>query len=140
MPRYKRGLPPSTHLKDSAQQMHTWLKSCVEGHTKCQSLKPRSTFIPSRLIGIARNNGQEIRIRLCEAVHLKAPVRYATLSYCWGSYMPFKLTKSCLKSCLENIPLEDVSPVFRDAIEVTMSADIWYIWIDSLCRSDSRNG
>lgn len=48
--------------------------------------------------------------------------------------MPLKLEESKISQYRERIPMEEISPVFRDAIDVSVVLDIWYIWIDSLCK------
>ncbi|KAF1352801.1 HET-domain-containing protein, partial [Lizonia empirigonia] len=58
---------------------------------------------------------------------------YATLSHCWGSTMPFKLSCGNFVSCLTDVPLTRLSKVFQDAIKFAWRMDILYIWIDSLC-------
>lgn len=47
--------------------------------------------------------------------------------------MPYKLTQTRLALCLQKIPPQEISKVFRDAMEVAASVGLQYIWIDSLC-------
>ncbi|KAK3398406.1 heterokaryon incompatibility protein-domain-containing protein [Sordaria brevicollis] len=62
--------------------------------------------------------------------------RYITLSHCWGdpNLMNTKLTLHNLKEYTnEGISLDDLPLTFRDAVELTRSLGIPYLWIDSLC-------
>lgn len=70
--------------------------------------------------------------------------KYATLSYCWGDRTgtPFFTTeKSTLQQLLRSIPMESIPCTFRDAVVVTRSLGIRYLWIDALCivQDDSED-
>ncbi|KAK4955315.1 hypothetical protein LTR10_007510 [Elasticomyces elasticus] len=131
-PSFTVDLPNSTRLEDSQKQIKKWLKHC-EGHESCRDISSEADFIPSRLLEITRDDTGKISVRLrCRRDFARA-ITYATLSHCWGSFVPLKLEESKLTQYRERIPLEEMSPVFRDAIDVSIAMDIWYIWIDSLC-------
>jgi hypothetical protein len=126
-------LPGSTRLEDSEKQIKEWLKDC-EGHKACRNVSSKADFIPSRLIEITRDAAGKISIRLRCRYDISHAITYATLSHCWGSFMPLKLEESKMTQYRERIPLEEISPVFRDTIDVLVALDIWYIWIDSLYK------
>jgi hypothetical protein len=44
-----------------------------------------------------------------------------------------KLTLANLDAFLQEIPMTDLPPTFRDAFDVTRKLGIRYLWIDSLC-------
>jgi len=57
-----------------------------------------------------------------------------TLSYRWGD--PSTITQTTTETVTQfedQLPLESLSKIFRDAIEFTRTIGIKYIWIDSLC-------
>ncbi|KAH9217832.1 heterokaryon incompatibility protein-domain-containing protein [Leptodontidium sp. 2 PMI_412] len=114
-------------------QADKWFKECLETHEGCTSALPKSNFVPSRLIEIRGTDVNQLSIRLQEKSTLPASASYATLSHCWGTSMPFKLTLQNLVACKEDIPMHNLTKVFQDAIHVAHSAGIQYIWIDSLC-------
>ncbi|KAE9378181.1 HET-domain-containing protein, partial [Stipitochalara longipes BDJ] len=60
---------------------------------------------------------------------------YAALSYCWGDSMPAsgRTTRSTLAAHLQQIDVEQLPKTLREAIEVTRSLSIKYLWIDALC-------
>jgi hypothetical protein len=64
-------------------------------------------------------------------------VRYAALSYCWGP--PTDAKKQCktehrsLDARLRAIPVQELSPVVRDAVVVARRLSIPYLWVDALC-------
>ncbi|KAK3389739.1 heterokaryon incompatibility protein-domain-containing protein [Podospora didyma] len=45
----------------------------------------------------------------------------------------FKLTTQNIDSLQEQIPVEEISQTFRDAMEITRRLGFRYLWIDSLC-------
>ncbi|KAL1647068.1 hypothetical protein SLS58_002838 [Diplodia intermedia] len=64
---------------------------------------------------------------------LPSDTRYATLSHCWGGKLPLKLTKSTLARYTNGIPADDLTPKFRQVVQVTRKLGLDYLWIDSLC-------
>lgn len=133
IPSFTVDLPGSTRLQDSEEQTKKWHKDC-EDHEACQTMSSNADFIPSRLIEITRDGAGKISIRLRGRDDISHDIKYATLSYCWGSFMPLKLEDSKISQYRERIPMEEISPVFRDALDVSVALDIWYIWIDSLFK------
>jgi hypothetical protein len=63
-------------------------------------------------------------------------IRYAALSYCWGSSLDmekFKTTKANVHQKELQIPMNSMPKTLRDAIIVTRALGLQYIWIDCLC-------
>ncbi|KAF4438789.1 HET-domain-containing protein [Fusarium austroafricanum] len=73
-------------------------------------------FVSSRLLKISGLDEDTLEIRLRERQALSADIRYATLSHCWGPLMPFKLKKELLESCLNGIPLAQMSSVYQHGV------------------------
>ena len=59
--------------------------------------------------------------------------QYVALSHCWGGSETLKTTLGTYVARKNRISLSTVPKTFRDAIEVTRSLGIRYLWIDSLC-------
>lgn len=102
------------------------LHQCIGSHEKCGQSDP--ALVPERLLNIG--TGENDTIRLAES---NAPVRYVSLSHCWGTHQPIKTTSSNLSQMKTNIPWHDLSKVFQDAIKVARRLSVQWIWIDSLC-------
>lgn len=106
-------------------------------NTHCCPL-PTSTVLPARLLDLgASDTNENVRlIRTSDAFHEK-PLRYAALSYCWGTReeaeQQLKTTRSNLEQHLDSIPLAAMTPVAEDAIKTTRSLSIRYLWIDAMC-------
>jgi hypothetical protein len=131
---YKAQLPSSTGHEDSLGQVKNWMRICAGHHQKCQVAFLNRSFVPNRLIEIERLKSGDIGLRLKLTNKHDSQIEYSTLSHCWGSEMPFKLTKATLDTCIKRVPWENISPVFRDAVKVSLECGIRFIWIDSLCK------
>lgn len=78
--------------------------------------------------------------RFCNLVNTdqidKGEAIYTTLSYCWGpttSQPPLKTTKENVEHHYTNITFETLSTTYQDALSVTRSLGIRYLWVDALC-------
>jgi len=68
-------------------------------------------------------------------------VIYGTLSHCWGTTSLPTLETKDLQQFRTEIPSKALSKTFKDAIRISKSLDIQYLWIDSLCicQDDSED-
>ncbi|KAK8104633.1 uncharacterized protein PG998_011666 [Apiospora kogelbergensis] len=106
-----------------------WLRTCSESHERCNA--PTNAHLPTRLVSIA---GGQPRLVITATLGTPIePLRYATLSYCWGQLPFLKLTSFNLENFMKEIPTEDLPQTVTDAFEIAASLAIDYIWIDSLC-------
>jgi Heterokaryon incompatibility protein (HET) len=59
--------------------------------------------------------------------------RYVTLSHCWGSSQVLTTTEATLNERLSCIRWQQLPLLFQDAISLTRSLGLKYLWINSLC-------
>lgn len=125
--------------------MRSWLRHCVENHPECRIGLSGTTFtvgseapfyekarLPTRVLDVGADSASIKLIKTKDAS--RAP--YATLSHRWGSpeKQPLRTTLETLHRHLHSgIPLATIPLTFRDAVEITRSLRIRYLWIDSLC-------
>lgn len=92
-------------------------------------------FSPKRLLdlGSSKDKGDLELVYSRDSPSVR-PV-YVTLSHCWGppSELSVKTTLSNLEERTENIPLASLPLTFQDAVQITRSLEVRYLWIDSLC-------
>lgn len=131
---YNNDIAPCTNSPSSMTLVSNWFKECTKKHSECGDIFSKTSFMPSRLIEIRGVTEAYLKARLRERHHLSGDTRYSTLSHCWGSTVPFKLLSDNRNALLEEIPIADLSKVFRDAIVVAWRLGFHYIWIDSLCK------
>ncbi|KAH7319515.1 heterokaryon incompatibility protein-domain-containing protein [Rhexocercosporidium sp. MPI-PUGE-AT-0058] len=111
-----------------AHLARTWIRECHDDHHLC---KPHGwrPFSPTRLIDVENCRLVETRQKASSVL------RYAALTHCWGPDMPEAgMTKrENLEFHKQEIDFSNLPRSFRDAILVSKSLGIQYLWIDSLC-------
>lgn len=123
--------------------MNKRIDECIENHPNLNHELRGTSVLPTRLLDIEADG----RVRLVESQHLllhsyqgrstNPHVKYAALSYCWGSpegTSIMKTTKQTRKTYeVEGISEQDMPATFIDAISVARKLGIQYLWIDALC-------
>lgn len=123
---------PTPSSPYSLSQYRNWLETCGKTHRKCP--KP-SDFVPARLLELSKTLGGLVEARLCETFEKDDIEPFAALTYCWGRDQPLKLTKGTRIQLLERIKPEKLPQTLSDAIDVTLSLGLKYLWIDASCIS-----
>lgn len=111
-------------------------KSALE---KCNATCPKlyhGTFLPTRLLDVDGAELGDVKLVITRALNTSS-VRYAALSYCWGTEgeakTQLKTEDSSITKRLHNIPWKLLTRVIQDAATVCRSLAIRYLWVDSLC-------
>lgn len=108
-----------------------WIDDCIKTHLLCP--KPRDAMLPTRFLDVGTLADS------LDALHLLVPKNQAegqwmALSYCWGdSPQTYWTTTKNFEEHLELIPFEKLPLTIQDAIQVTRSLNIRYLWVDALC-------
>jgi hypothetical protein len=112
-----------------------WLHVCQTAHENCNGDldRLRQFTLPKRLLLVNALQQAPDTIALIDSSSLKQPVRYATLSHCWGNVRRCRLLQNNLKTYERGIVTADLPLTMREAVEVCQTLDIAYLWIDSLC-------
>ncbi|KAH7176377.1 heterokaryon incompatibility protein-domain-containing protein [Dactylonectria macrodidyma] len=114
-----------------------FILSCLDECSKHNCVSPlrlkSSESFPSRLLNLGANS-------VCLVDVETACPPYIALSHCWGTNLLKCMTKTAnLPQMKANIDWHDLTPTFRDAVEITRRLGVRYIWIDALCIvQDSR--
>lgn len=126
-----------------------WLHDCntTEAHKGCQThnLGP----LPTRLIDVGTLESEELRLLETDTEKLTGS-DYIALSHPWGdtkTYEAFSTLREDdsgkgrdLKSFKQSIPYKDLPLTFRDAVDCTRQLGVRYLWIDSICILQGKNG
>lgn len=106
-----------------------WLTECQRVHRECD--KHEISDLPTRLLEVV--HAEDGLIRLSETRDHKD--NYAILSYCWGGAQHTTLRESTLNTMMDvgGIPLSSLPKTIVDAILVTKTIGLRYIWVDALC-------
>lgn len=110
--------------------MIRWANQCFTTHESCnRSIEPDSRIYPARLIEISCAIPRLVdTVDLAQAGH----VSYATLSHIWGTRATHKLLESTIATWSGGIQ-EALPRNFRNAVSITKSLNLRYLWIDALC-------
>ena len=91
---------------------------------------------PRRLIDVGLP-GQPI-VRLIETN--SQPLKYAALSYCWGTIQTgYITTNKTVSHMKQGVPLALLSQTIQDAVTVVRKLGIKYLWVDALCIIQGQN-
>ncbi|OCL14193.1 HET-domain-containing protein [Glonium stellatum] len=115
------------------RQVKSWLEDCLENHSSCSSQD--DCALPTRVVNVGLISDDDLKYQqpfLFEPSG--ASGRYVALSYCWGKNANTVTTTSetfqAHKQCIE---MDSLPKTIQDAITITRSLRIPYIWIDALC-------
>ncbi|KAK1751484.1 heterokaryon incompatibility protein-domain-containing protein [Echria macrotheca] len=131
-------IPSQSHSRSictsaTSQLWRRWTHQCLETHAICKSLVSDHEFSPSRLIEVIADPGKaDHQWRLVES-NGQVTGAYVTLSHCWGTTLHTRLTGETMEDFLRGRPVSVLPKTYRDAMIVTLSLGLSYIWIDSLC-------
>jgi hypothetical protein len=127
--RYILNRPPVSEIasESSLAAARVWLETCHREHTKCSKDKG---VLPTRVLDVGTMSGNE-KLRLRASAGEKG--RYVALSYCWGSKKFVTLNQATLAAFEAEIDITTLPKTIHDAIQVTRSLGIPYLWVDSLC-------
>ncbi|OXV05179.1 hypothetical protein Egran_07053 [Elaphomyces granulatus] len=86
----------------------------------------RMGSLPKRVIRVG-SASEEPRLYISNGEH------YMTLSHSWGGVSPIITTTDTLSQRMRAIPYKKLPKTFQDAVIITRSLGVNYLWIDSLC-------
>lgn len=90
----------------------------------------RTPQLPKRVIDVGQKHDNS-GIRLWPNEHQEGA--YIGLTHCWGSCRNLLIERHSISQGEENIPWSGLPKAFQDAICITRSLGLRYLWIDSLC-------
>lgn len=106
--------------------MQRWLQDCRDRHHSCKI--GSATILPTRVIDVG-TSPDDTRLYVSQGEEGS----YAALSHCWGGHTPVTTTRDTLECHKRSLRFDSQSKTFADAVEVTRSLGLQYLWVDSLC-------
>ncbi|KAH6661607.1 heterokaryon incompatibility protein-domain-containing protein [Halenospora varia] len=128
--------------------LRAWLQWC-DKHTSCkyENYELHDHGLPTRLLSVGIENGSDYNpdfLKLVSGQEIGAG-KYIALSHCWGKLRPGEVPRYCTTQ--DNIvvrekgfSIADLPLTFRDAVKVARGLQVQYLWIDSLCIIQGKNG
>lgn len=129
----------SAHLEILRQ----WAINCDSDHEElsCQQhqvgASSVSLTLPTRLIDVGGSNDAEVRLWEPSIRDVGA---WIALSHPWGPPPHFSTNRQNLSAHIAGMRIDELPQTFRDAITVTRSLGLRYLWIDSLCIIQGDGG
>ncbi|OCK84042.1 HET-domain-containing protein [Lepidopterella palustris CBS 459.81] len=120
-------------MEDSTRLASKWLQQCVRDHVDCAyPFESNTPTLPTRVLKISSVLANDVpTVFLCEGEGEQG--EYVALSHCWGKTSIPRTLKANVDDHKRGINYDSLPRTFRDAIAVTLSLGIHYLWIDSLC-------
>ncbi|KAM0414592.1 hypothetical protein ACHAPT_013564 [Fusarium lateritium] len=129
-PLFGQGSEISPKRQDMATQAKEWIRQCEQDHGDCRRTE---TSLPKRVVQIVPGSAPgACRVRLYEPPPGTQGL-YACLSHCWGKHQIIVITRGNFSQHQHEVPWNDLSTTFQDAIEFYYLLGSEFIWIDSLC-------
>jgi hypothetical protein len=105
-------------------------RRCRETHSRCNPLNhPTPSAYPSRLLDLGASEQSLITLR---STDLFRDQEYVCLSHCWGDTKPLALNSKTHSRLAAGMGIGELPKTFQDAVVVTRSLCVRYVWIDSL--------
>ncbi|KAJ4387278.1 hypothetical protein N0V93_007867 [Gnomoniopsis smithogilvyi] len=140
VPFAKPGLPllPEVASPEEFSLLKSLLHHCDEKHhcMKEQKYSKVPERLPTRVIDVGRDGTNSIRLLDNTIEDSGITGRYIALSHCWGKAGDkghFCTSKLNIEERKAHISYEELPASFQDAVRVTRSLGVRYLWIDSLC-------
>lgn len=115
----------------SSQQIKSWLNTCCKAHPECPD--PLECPLPTRVLHIGSEVQDPSLVRIHET---RGEIgTYIALSYCWGAPQPVRLMDDTYErlTSMDGFDLRTLPQTIQDAIHVTRSLGLSYLWVDALC-------
>lgn len=129
--------------------MREWLRLCDQGECSdnghCLEMS-QLTRLPTRLIDLSRLERVGLGLGKVHLISTTEPVQYIALSHCWGELPDEQRSKwlttreNVQNRTQDGFSIDILPATFRDAIRVTRELGKSYLWIDSLCILQDRDG
>lgn len=121
----------STTIEKAVTQLELakrWFDACSDTHDACTTSQKEHSRLPTRLLDVGSKN-----LRLVITDDWERRPKYATLSHCWGNIDFVTLREELVESFMTAIRPEYLTKTFRDAVKITQSLGLRYLWVDALC-------
>ena len=119
---------PVAETSSSKQAFRTaseWIGKCKQNHPICATAHKE---LPTRVIDIG-TAARKPRLLVTDGNE----GRWATLSHCWGPTRDGITTTENLAKRRQEIDVDALPVLFRDAIDIARELGYLYLWIDSIC-------
>ncbi|KAI1505802.1 heterokaryon incompatibility protein-domain-containing protein [Biscogniauxia marginata] len=134
-------MEPAPSLEVLGTKNVRWLQDRLQKHIVSTRRVKGEKFLPTRLVDLGSEQ-QGIPPRLVLSRDIQHPgsddeLKYAALSYCWGSpaetKFQLKTERGTIAERLASIDTNSMTLVVKDAVRVCNALGIRYLWVDAIC-------
>ena len=104
------------------------VQSCDETHKECST---RTQSFPRRVIEIPSDGSMTLHLIDPTDGIVGEDRKYVALSHCWGGLQHLNLLTTNRARLQKGFDINDLPPLFRDAVELTRLLGVRYLWIDA---------
>jgi len=101
----------------TSSKISRWLEKCVQ-HPCCP--QHIDSPLPTRLIDV-------VTAKICHTTG--AFGKFVALSYCWGTGSQIQLQSDTIETLMQHLDFNDLPQSIKDAVVVTRSLSIPYLWV-----------
>ncbi|KAG8157951.1 hypothetical protein KVR01_012223 [Diaporthe batatas] len=112
-----------------------WLTDCDLNHAACGKNQNRS--LPTRLIHVGNQDTPELRLIGTKSTD---SMSYTALSHPWGDPPHFRTLRSNISRHTTGMEFDSLPRTFRHAVTITRALGLEYLWIDSICIIQGKDG
>lgn len=117
----------SSRREECHSLLNGWINNCNSTHRNCTAFDPT---LPKRVLDVGTDTSKRLFLHISSG----EVASYTALSHCWGpNGILLKTTTSTIKDYQQGIDFQCLPKNFQDAMTVTRSIGIRYLWVDSLC-------
>jgi hypothetical protein len=121
------------HARDNLVRAKGWIETCLAEHPACRDFQTSTVDChqrPTRVLEVTGDKTVKLRCNMANTQY-----DYLALSHMWGANhkSQIRLLTSNLDAFQTNIPWDQCSNIYQEAIRITHGLGHKYIWIDSLC-------
>ena len=124
---------PCRHIAPSSREAIPFIlkavQLCDETHKECST---STQSFPRRVIEIPSDGSTTLRLIDPTDAIVGEYRKYVALSHCWGGLQHLNLLTTNRARLQKGFDLNDLPPLFRDAVELTRLLGVRYLWIDAI--------
>jgi hypothetical protein len=128
---YSSIVRPDPKGPNTLKRIKQWIEKCETECTHCNDSSAQLwTSYPTRLIDVSQPS---LRLVITASLKQEERLPYIALSHCWGGNRCFMTRRDTISERQRGFAMEALPTTFQDAVSLTRSLKIRYLWIDSLC-------
>lgn len=127
--------------RESINFLKEKLTMCLNRHGMQCARTASPSLLPRFLLSLGSSDSEIRVLDTKEFVKVdESAQQYVALSYCWGAISQLHHTTQNSDKLRTNVPIQELSRLCQDVIQICRDIGLQYLWIDALCivQDDSQ--